>query len=217
MGVLGGAAERFAGEDRENWAGALAGPGRRAERCTIGCDPAVVIRHHLVEPRGRAVGALHVRPNPAVDEGDQGVQALVQRRHHASEYTTCMSRPLPKIVVLTGPTGVGKTALAVELVARFGGEVVSADSRQVYKYLDIGTARPDLDELRRARHHLIDYVDPAEPYSVTRYREDADAVLEDLAAREQTAWVVGGSWHYIQALVDRIEPPQVPPNPELRA
>ena len=128
-----------------------------------------------------------------------------------------MSRPLPKIVVLTGPTGIGKTALAVQLIERFGGEVVSADSRQVYKYLDVGTAKPDLDELRRARHHLIDYVDPAEPYSVTRYREDADAVLEDLAAREQTAWVVGGSWHYIQALVDRIEPPQVPPNPELRA
>jgi tRNA dimethylallyltransferase len=126
-------------------------------------------------------------------------------------------RPIPRIVVLTGPTGVGKTALAVELVERFGGEVVSADSRQVYKYLDIGTAKPDPDELRRARHHLIDYVDPAEPYTVTRYRDDADAVLADLAARDQTAWVVGGSWHYIQALVDRIEPPQVPPNPELRA
>jgi tRNA dimethylallyltransferase len=126
-------------------------------------------------------------------------------------------RNLPPIVVLTGPTGSGKTALAVELVERFGGEVVSCDSRQVYRYLDIGTAKPDPDELGRARHHLIDYVDPAEPYTVTRYRDDADAVLDDLAARGQTAWVVGGSWHYIQALVDRIEPPQVPPNPELRA
>jgi tRNA dimethylallyltransferase len=127
------------------------------------------------------------------------------------------SRRLPPIVVLTGPTGVGKTALAVELVERFGGEVVNCDSRQVYKYLDIGTAKPDADELRRAHHHLIDYVDPAEPYTVTRYRNDADAVLDDLAARGQTAWVVGGSWHYIQALVDRIEPPHVPPNPGLRA
>ena len=127
------------------------------------------------------------------------------------------SRNLPKIVVLTGPTGVGKTALAVQLVERFGGEVVSADSRQVYKYLDVGTAKPDSDELRRAKHHLIDYVDPAEPYAVTRYRHDADAVLDDLAARGQIAWVVGGSWHYIQALIDRIEPPQVPPNSELRA
>jgi tRNA dimethylallyltransferase len=126
-------------------------------------------------------------------------------------------RQVPPIVVLTGPTGSGKTALAVDLVERFGGEIVSADSRQVYRYLDVGTAKPDPDELRRARHHLIDYVDPAEPYSVTRYREDADAVLDDLAARGQIAWVVGGSWHYIQALVDRIEPPQVAPRPELRA
>ena len=123
----------------------------------------------------------------------------------------------PRIVVLTGPTGTGKTALAVELVERFGGEIVSCDSRQVYKYLDVGTAKPSEDELRRAPHHLVDYVDPAEPYAVTRYRDDADAVLADLAARGQTAWVVGGSWHYIQALIDRIEPPQVPPNPELRA
>jgi tRNA dimethylallyltransferase len=128
-----------------------------------------------------------------------------------------MDRPLPPIVVITGPTGVGKTALAVALVERFGGEVVSADSRQVYRYLDVGTAKPSPDELARAPHHLIDYVDPAEPYSVTRYREDADRVLDDLATRRQTAWVVGGSWHYIQALIDRIEPPRVPPNPELRA
>jgi tRNA dimethylallyltransferase len=123
----------------------------------------------------------------------------------------------PRIVVLTGPTAVGKTDLAVRLVERFGGEVVSADSRQVYRYLDIGTAKPTADELRRAPHHLIDYADPAEAYSVARYRDDADAVLADLARRDRIAWIVGGSWHYIQALVDRIKPPRVPPNPELRA
>ena len=76
----------------------------------------------------------------------------------------------PRIVVLTGPTGTGKTALAVQLVERFGGEVVSIDSRQVYRYLDIGTAKPTPDELARAPHHLIDYVDPATPFSVTQYR-----------------------------------------------
>ena len=126
-------------------------------------------------------------------------------------------RKTPPIIVLTGPTCVGKTALAIALVERFGGEVVSADSRQVYRYMDIGTAKPTPEELARAPHHLIDYVDPAEPYSVARYREDGDRVLDDLAARGKIAWVVGGSWHYIQALVDRIEPPRVPPNPELRA
>jgi tRNA dimethylallyltransferase len=128
-----------------------------------------------------------------------------------------MNSDRARIVVLTGPTGVGKTDLAVRLVERFGGEIVSADSRQVYKYLNIGTAKPTPDELRRAHHHLIDYVDPAEPYSVTSYFDDADPVLRDVLARGQIAWVVGGSWHYIQALIDRIEPPRVPPNLELRA
>jgi tRNA dimethylallyltransferase len=128
-----------------------------------------------------------------------------------------MSRQLPRIIVLTGPTGVGKTALAVELVRRFGGEIISADSRQIYRYLDIGTAKPSLDELAQAPHHLIDYVDPAEPFSVARYREDADRVLDQFAVEGKIAWVVGGSWHYIQAAIDRIEPPRVAPRPELRA
>jgi tRNA dimethylallyltransferase len=124
---------------------------------------------------------------------------------------------VPKIVVLTGPTGTGKTALAVQLVERFGGEVVSIDSRQIYKHLDIGTAKPTPEELARAPHHLISYVDPATPFSVTQYREDADRVLAEFAADGKIAWVVGGSWHYIQAVIDRIEPPQVPPNLELRS
>jgi tRNA dimethylallyltransferase len=128
-----------------------------------------------------------------------------------------MSRQLPRIIVLTGPTGVGKTALAVELVKRFGGEIISADSRQIYKYLDIGTAKPTPEELAQAPHHLIDYVDPAEPFSVTRYREDADRILDRFGAEGKIAWVVGGSWHYIQAAIDRIEPPRVAPRPELRA
>src|SRR5207248_11761610 len=82
---------------------------------------------------------------------------------------------------------------------------------------DIVTANPTADGRRRAHHHLLDYVDPAEPYSVARYRADADPVLRDILARGQIAWVVGGSWHYVQALIDRIEPPRIPPNPALRA
>lgn len=123
----------------------------------------------------------------------------------------------PPIVVLTGPTSVGKSALAVRLALRFPLEIVSADSRQVYRYLDIGTAKPTVEERARVRHHLVDYVDPADSYSVARFRDDGDAVLADLAAGGRAALVVGGTGHYIQALVERIEPPRVPPDPTLRA
>jgi len=152
-----------------------------------------------------------------VDLGGKLWQARVDASRHVGEYTTSMIRDRDRIVVLTGPTGVGKTDLAIALVEQFGGEIVSVDSRQVYRFLDIGTAKPTSEEQRRARHHLIDYVDPAEPYSVARYRADADPVLADVLQRGQVAWVVGGSWHYIQALIDRIEPPQIPPDARLRA
>src|SRR3954468_7489924 len=109
---------------------------------------------------------LDERPHPAVDFGAQRRQAFVDTRGHAGEYTTRMISDRDRIVVLTGPTGVGKTDLAIALVERFGGEIVSVDSRQVYRYLDIGTAKPTPDEQRRARPHLIDFVDPSEPYSV---------------------------------------------------
>lgn len=128
-----------------------------------------------------------------------------------------MEPPEPRLVVLAGPTGVGKSALALALGECRSLEIVSADSRQVYRHLDIGTAKPSSAERARVRHHLVDYVDPDEYYSVARYRDDGDAVLDDLAARGRGALVVGGTGHYVQALVDRIEPPRIPPQPELRA
>jgi tRNA dimethylallyltransferase len=124
----------------------------------------------------------------------------------------------PPIVILAGPTGVGKTALALDLAELLGLEILSADSRQVYRQLAIGTAKPTPAERARARHHLIDYVDIDEPYSVARYRADGDRALADLARRGvRGALVVGGTQHYVEALVDRIEPPSVPPDPGLRA
>jgi tRNA dimethylallyltransferase len=127
------------------------------------------------------------------------------------------SGPEPRIAVIAGPTGVGKSALALEVAERLGLAIVSADSRQVYRYLDIGTAKPTPAERARVPHHLVDYVEPDEPYSVARYRDDGDAALADLGSRGVGALVVGGTGHYVQALVDRIEPPRVPPQAVLRA
>lgn len=122
----------------------------------------------------------------------------------------------PPIVVITGPTAAGKSAVALELAPAFGAEIVSADSRQVYRHLDIGTAKPTMAERGAVPHHLIDLVEPDESYSVASFRRDADGVLHQLRLRGRVAFVVGGSPHYVQAVVERLEIPQVAPQPELR-
>jgi tRNA dimethylallyltransferase len=121
------------------------------------------------------------------------------------------------LVVVTGPTAVGKSALALVLAARFGGEILSADSRQVYRYLDVGTAKPTPAERARVPHHLLDLVAPDEPFSVADYQRAADAALADVAERGRVAFLVGGSPHYVQAVVDRLALPRVEPDPALRA
>ena len=122
----------------------------------------------------------------------------------------------PPLLVLTGPTAVGKSALALALAERFGAEIVSADSRQVYRLMDVGTAKPTPAERARVPHHLLDLVDPDEPFSVADYQAAADAALADLAARRRVALLVGGSPHYVQAVVDRLTLPRVTPQPALR-
>ncbi|HZT08022.1 MAG TPA: tRNA (adenosine(37)-N6)-dimethylallyltransferase MiaA [Chloroflexota bacterium] len=120
----------------------------------------------------------------------------------------------PQVVVITGATGVGKTALAIEVARRIGGEVISADSRQVYHYMDVGTAKPTAAERAAAPHHLIDVVYPDEPFSVATYQHLGERALADIAGRGRVALIVGGSPHYIQALVDRLQPG--PRSPVLR-
>ena len=119
--------------------------------------------------------------------------------------------------MIAGPTGVGKSAVALAVAERLGLEILSADSRQVYRRLEIGTAKPCVADRARVPHHLVDYVEPDEPYSVARFRADGDRALAALADRSTGALIVGGTGHYIQALVDRIEPPAVEPRPALRA
>jgi tRNA dimethylallyltransferase len=122
----------------------------------------------------------------------------------------------PPLVLVTGPTAVGKSALALRLAERFDAEIVSADSRLVYRGLDIGTAKPSPAERARVPHHLIDLVEPDEPFAVSDYQAAADAVLADLARRGRVTLLVGGSPHYVQAVVDRLSFPAVAPRPALR-
>lgn len=109
------------------------------------------------------------------------------------------NRPLP-LVVITGPTGVGKTGLSILLAQEFGGEIVNADSMQVYKLMDIGTAKPSPEERRLLPHHLLDIVYPDEPYNAARYRQDAGKVIREIANRQKPIFLVGGTGLYIKAL-----------------
>ncbi|MAB43045.1 MAG: tRNA (adenosine(37)-N6)-dimethylallyltransferase MiaA [Pseudomonadales bacterium] len=107
---------------------------------------------------------------------------------------------LPPLVCLMGPTASGKTDLAMYLYDQFPCELVSVDSVLVYRGMDIGSAKPDAQTLQRYPHHLIDMLDPAEPYSAARFRDDALALIEDITARGRVPLLVGGTMLYFKAL-----------------
>ena len=117
----------------------------------------------------------------------------------------------PDILVIAGPTASGKTAVGIELAQRLNGEIVSADARQIYRFMDIGTAKPTAEERAAARHHLIDFVNPDEDYSAGQFAEDAAAVIGDILRRGKVPIVVGGAGLYIRALFDGFSPmPKIP-------
>ncbi|MCR4438829.1 MAG: tRNA (adenosine(37)-N6)-dimethylallyltransferase MiaA [bacterium] len=120
------------------------------------------------------------------------------------------------IPVIVGPTAAGKSAVALNVASRLGAEIVSADSRQVYKFMDIGTAKPTLEERALVPHHLIDIRQPDEYYSAGEYARDAAAAVAGILARGRFPIVVGGSGFYIKALVDGLFGPKVA-DPALRA
>ena len=124
---------------------------------------------------------------------------------------------LPPLVVVLGPTASGKSGLGIHLARRFNGEIVSADSRQVYRCLDIGTAKVTPEEQALVPHHLLDVADPREIYTVSRFQHAAIAAIDDILARGKRPFLVGGSPHYIQAVVDHLDIPRIEPQPELRA
>lgn len=124
---------------------------------------------------------------------------------------------LPPIVAILGPTAVGKSELAMGLALRFEGEIISADSRQVYRHLNIGTAKPSQAERRQVCHHLIDIVDLDARYTVVDFVTDARAVLRDISGRGRVAFVVGGTGHYARALLQSQSIPAVPPDEARRS
>lgn len=121
-----------------------------------------------------------------------------------------------RLVAIVGPTAVGKTALAVRLAQAFNGEVVNADSRQVYRYADIGTAKPRPEDTAVVPHHLVDIVDPDEHFSLAMYQDAAYRALEDIERRGKPAFLVGGSGLYVRAVTAGFRIPQVGPNHGLR-
>ncbi|PKM90006.1 MAG: tRNA (adenosine(37)-N6)-dimethylallyltransferase MiaA [Firmicutes bacterium HGW-Firmicutes-12] len=106
------------------------------------------------------------------------------------------------LVVILGPTAVGKTKLGVDIALRLNGEVISGDSMQVYKHMNIGTAKIDVSEMRGIPHHLIDIKEPDEPFSVAQFQKLAEKSIEQIAARAKLPIIVGGTGLYIQAVID---------------
>src|ERR1700693_1514169 len=122
-----------------------------------------------------------------------------------------------KLIVVLGPTASGKSALGIVLARSFRGEIVSADSRQVYRGLDMGTAKVTAEEQALVTHHLLDVADVQEIYTVSQFQRQAIAAINDIAERGLQTFLVGGSPHYIQAVVDNLDIPAIPPQPALRA
>jgi tRNA dimethylallyltransferase len=123
-----------------------------------------------------------------------------------------------RLIAVVGATAAGKTGLAVELARRLGGraEVIGADSRQVYRYMDIGTAKPSAKERAAVAHHLVDVVAPDEPFSLGQWLDLAVESLEEVWGRGNVPLVVGGTGQYVWALLEGWRVPRVPPSPELR-
>ena len=115
------------------------------------------------------------------------------------------------VIVLTGPTASGKTVLGIELALALNGEIVSADARQIYRYMDVGTAKPTLAEQAKVKHHLIDIVNPDESYNAGQFARDAALVINDIHRRGKLPIVVGGAGLYLKALFDGFSPvPEIP-------
>ena len=123
---------------------------------------------------------------------------------------------MKKILVIAGPTAVGKTKFAIEAAKAVDGEIVSCDSMQLYKYMDIGSSKPTPQELSQVRHHLVDIVDPAEPFSVALYQKMANAAIEDIFSRGKIPIIAGGTGLYLNSLLYDMDFASAPCDMDLR-
>lgn len=121
-----------------------------------------------------------------------------------------------RLIAIVGPTAAGKSHIAICLAGKYNGEIVNADSRQIYRYMNIGTAKPGKDEFARVPHHLFDIIDPDENFSLAEYQELAFKAISDIQARGKVPFLVGGSGQYVRAVTQNWQIPRVPPDPALR-
>ncbi len=123
----------------------------------------------------------------------------------------------PPLVVILGPTAAGKTGFAIRLAQQVNGEIVSADSRLLYRGMDIGTAKPSLEERALVMHYLIDVADPDQPWSLTQFKRNAQEAIQSIHSREKLPILVGGTGQYIRAIVQDWRVPEVKPDTRLRS
>ena len=122
----------------------------------------------------------------------------------------------PKVIVIAGPTASGKTALSIEIAKRINGEIISSDSMQIYKDMDIGTAKVTPEEMQGIKHYLIDFVSPDQRYSVSDFKKDSEKAIEEILQKEKVPIVVGGTGLYIDSLIYGIEYPEIEFDEEYR-
>ncbi len=114
----------------------------------------------------------------------------------------------PKVIVICGPTASGKTALSIELAKRINGEIISADSMQIYKDMDIGSAKPTKEEMQGIKHYLLDFLSPEERFSVADFKKQAEDAIEEILKNNKTPIIVGGTGLYVNSLIYAIDYPQ---------
>lgn len=127
-----------------------------------------------------------------------------------------LDKSKPTVLALVGPTASGKTSLSVDLAQKFNGEIIACDSRTVYRHMDIGTAKPTLDERKGVPHHMLDVVEPNSVYTVAEFQKDGTAAINSVLSRGKLPIVAGGTGLYSRALLEGLQIPEVAPQEDLR-